>query len=181
MLTLVMWDDRIVWVDETATYLYMTPSRAWAPRGKRAYYKGRRRAQRYSLIVAMTTRGILTRRLIRGGMKLPDWLAFVREDLLPAMSPTHQFVQMDNLNLHKKEESLSLFYEAKKVPLFQPPYSPESNPIEEAFSKFKQVLRRQGAKTLGELRESIQKGVDSLTPSDFANWIAHARMSVANW
>lgn len=171
----------MVWIDETATYLHMTPTYARAPRGKRAVCRGRRRAQRYSLIVAMTAEGILTRRLVRGGMKRRDWLAFLEQDLIPALGDKTYIIQMDNLDLHKDEDGLILLAQARKLVEFQPPYSPESNPIEESFSKLKQSLRKSGAKTLAELREAIQRGFDSMTSSDFANWITHSRNVITNW
>lgn len=172
--------ERFVWIDETATYLHMKRTYARSKRGQRAHCKHRGRPQRYSLVVAMTSQKILTKRLIRGGMKRRDWLAFLEEDLLPKLKGIW-FIQMDNLKLHKDDEGLDIIKENGHAVFFQPPYSPESNPIEEAFSKLKESLRSQGAKKLAELRRAVAHAITSITFDDISNWIAHTFSMVLKW
>ena len=172
--------QHFVWIDECATYIGMKRTYARSLRGTRAVSTHRSRQQRYSLVMAMTAQGVLAKRLILGGMKLPDWLAFVREDLLPKLEG-HWLIQLDNLEIHKEDESLKLFRESGHAVFFQPPYSPESNPIEEAFSKLKESLRSQGAKTLKTLRQAVDQAIDSISYCDIANWIAHAFDMVRKW
>ena len=57
--------------------------------------------------------------------------------------------------------------------LFLPPYSPDLNPIEEAFSKVKGLVRKAGARTRGALDEAVGVALSAVTPEDTAGWFAH--------
>ena len=171
----------LVWVDETATYTHMTRTHARAPRGRRAYAKGRRKGRRYTLIAAMKYDGVIATRLVQGGMKRKDWLAFLTQDLLPALGQESYYIQMDNLDLHKEEELLLELRSVGHLYGFQPPYSPEANPIEEAFSLLKAHLRGRGAKGLTELREPIEQGVQLWTPERIDGWLRHTIVQLLRW
>ena len=170
----------LVWVDETATYMDMTRTHGRALKGRRAPGVRRRKYRRYTLVVAMTLRGVLASRLIQGGMKAKDWVAFVQEDLAPLLRPG-QYVQWDNLNLHFDPTAFEAVVASGARVIYQPAYSPETNPIEEAFSLLKSKLRSCGAKTLGALRQAIAQGFAAITPAHMAAYWTHTYQIVAAW
>nr|MDQ3834115.1 transposase [Actinomycetota bacterium] len=74
-----------------------------------------------------------------------------------------------------KTEKVRELIEARGADLvFLPSYSPDLNPIEEAFSKIKALVRKEGARTRGALVEAIGRALAALTPEDAAGWFAHA-------
>lgn len=177
---LARYAESMVWVDETATYMDMTRTRGRAPRGQRVWYSRRRKYRRHTLIVAMTLEGVLAQRLVRGGMTLEDWRAFCREDLAPKLSKG-QWIQLDNLNIHYDQQAYGSLYEAGGILLFQPAYSPESNPVEEVFSLLKRHLRRFRAANLPELRCAIAQGLEAITPAHLHAFWRHAQRNVLSW
>lgn len=172
--------EHMIWVDETATYMDMCRTRGRAAPGVRVKATRRRKYRRHTMIVAMSLEGVVASRMIVGGMKLSDWQAFCREDLAPVVKKG-TLIQLDNLDLHEDQLAYDAIYEAGGIFLFQPKYSPESNPIEEAFSQFKRHLRTVGAKTLDELRKAVADGLALITPSHMQAYWRHAQQSVLNW
>ena len=77
-----------------------------------------------------------------------------------------QIVVMDNLSVHKSKRVQRLIKQAGATLLFLPPYSPDLNPIEEAFSKLKAALRKAGARTREALVEATGRALDAITPED---------------
>ncbi len=83
-------------------------------------------------------------------------------------------VVLDGLGAHRTEKVRELV-EARGADLvFLPSYSPDLNPIEEAFSKIKDMVRKVGARTREALEEAIAMALSALTPEDVAGWFAHA-------
>ena len=178
---LVGWLTHLVWIDETATYTHMTRTHARAPKGQRAYAQGRRKGRRYTLIAAIKYDGVVATRLVQGGMKRKDWLAFLKQDLLPALGQESHYIQMDNLDLHVEEEPLLEISRARHLYGFQPPYSPEANPIEEGFSLLKSHLRGWGARGLPELRRAIEQGLKLWTQERIDGWLRHMIVQISMW
>lgn len=77
-----------------------------------------------------------------------------------------QIVVMDNLSMHKSKRVEKLIEEAGATLLFLPPYSPDFNPIEEAFSKVKSILREASSRTKEALLEATGKALDAITSED---------------
>ncbi len=87
-----------------------------------------------------------------------------------------QVVVLDGLGAHRTEKVRELVVQARGADLvFLPSYSPDLNPIEEAFSKIKQLVRKAaGARTREALVEAIGRALAAVTPEDAAGWFAHA-------
>ena len=85
-----------------------------------------------------------------------------------------QVVVLDGLGAHRTEKVRELIEARGAELLFLPPYSPDLNPIEEAFSKMKQLVRKVGARTREALLEAIGRALAAVTPRDAAGWFAHA-------
>ena len=103
-----------------------------------------------------------------------DWFeAYVARVLLPTLRPGDTVV-MDNLSSHKRA-SIKEMIEAKGAMLrFLPPYSPDFNPIEMAFSKLKAHLRKAAARTIDELWDAIAESLDLFTPEECTNYFISA-------
>jgi transposase len=90
-----------------------------------------------------------------------------------------QVVVLDNLKAHKKPKRVRELIEARGAQvLFLPSYSPDLNPLEEAFSKIKGILRKVGARSYEALLEAISEALSAVTPADVAGWFNHCGYEV---
>lgn len=108
-----------------------------------------------------------------GNVSTGNFIAYLMEDLLPLLLPG-SVVVMDRLRIHCSDEVRHLIEAAGCKLLLLPPYSPELNPIEEAWSKLKQLLRRLKARTIDALLDGVAALVERIAPRDALGWIAHA-------
>jgi transposase len=104
--------------------------------------------------------------------------AFVRHVLVPTLRPG-DVVVLDNLNAHKTAAARLLIEGAGARLLYLPPYSPEFNPIEQAWSKLKTLLRGAAARTREALEAALKLFLDEITTTDARAWFAHAGYRVA--
>jgi transposase len=166
---------RLVFVDESGFNTSMTRLRARAPRGKRAYGKvPRNRGKNTTLIAAITLEGGMGESMsVEGATDSEAFEAYVEHFLAPSLCEG-QVVVLDGLGAHRTEKVKELI-EARGADLvFLPSYSPDLNPIEEAFSKIKALVRKVGARVREVLVEAIGRALVAVTPEDAAGWFAHA-------
>ena len=102
---------------------------------------------------------------VEGAVDGEAFEAYVEHFLAPKLG-RGQIVVMDNLSVHKSKRVERLVEEAGCELLFLPPYSPDFNPIEEAFSKAKGILRKAGARMRDALVEATGRALDAITPED---------------
>jgi transposase len=105
--------------------------------------------------------------------------AFVEHVLLPTLRPG-QVVLMDNLSPHKAARVRELIEAAGCRLLLLPPYSPDFNPIEQAWSKLKTLLRGAGARTRAALEAALSHVLDAITAADAQSWFAHCGYARSN-
>ena len=98
--------------------------------------------------------------------------AYVERVLTPSLSPG-QIVVMDNLSSHKGSRVRQLIEGRGCELMYLPPYSPELNPIEQAFAKLKALLRKAGARTRDALLEAMGRALDAVTVSDARGFFEH--------
>jgi transposase len=166
--------EDLVFVDETGSHLGYTPRYAWAPRGQRAYATAPvNRGENKTVVAALTLDGVGPRLRFDGAMTTARFEGYVRHVLAPTLRPG-QIVVADNLKAHHSPGVRAAIEArgARFLPL--PPYSPDFNPIEEAFSKVKQSLRRARARTDDELRAATWAAFATITPTDAAGWFTHS-------
>jgi transposase len=166
---------RLVFVDESGFHTSMTRLRARAPKGKRAYGKvPRNRGKNTTLIAAITLEeGMGAPMTVEGATDSEAFEAYVEHFLAPTLREG-QVVVLDGLGAHRPKKIRELV-EARGADLvFLPSYSPELNPIEEAFSKVKALVRKEGARLSEALVEAIGRALAAVTPEDAAGWFAHA-------
>ncbi len=148
----------------------MTPRYGRAPRGQRV--RGavpRNHGHNTTLIAALRADGMGPVMTIAGAADGPAFVAYVREFLVPTLRPG-QIVVLDNLAVHRNAAARRLIEARGCRLLFLPPYSPDFNPIEHAFSKLKECLRRAGARTRDALEAAIADALAAITSADARGW-----------
>ncbi len=162
-----------VWLDETGSHLGYTPTHARAPRGERAYATApANRGENKTVVAALTLDGVGPLLRFDGAMTTARFEGYVRFRLAPTLRHG-QVVIADNLRAHHSLAVRAAIEArgARFLPL--PAYSPDFNPIEEAFSKVKQFLRRTGARTDDDLRTATWAAFATITKADATGWFIH--------
>jgi transposase len=163
----------LVFLDETGSHLGYTPTHAWAPRGQRAHAAAPRNpGENKTVVAALTLDGVGSLMRFDGGMTSTRFEGYVRHILAPTLRPG-QVVVADNLRAHHTPGARAAIEARGAHFLPLPPYSPDFNPIEHAFSKVKQSLRRVAARTDDALRGATWAAFATITPADAAGWFAH--------
>jgi transposase len=165
----------LVFVDESGFHTSMMRLRARAPKGERAYGKvPRNRGKNTTLIAAITLEGAMGESMtVEGATDSEAFEAYVEHFLAPSLSKG-QVVVLDGLGAHRPQRIRELIEARGADLLFLPSYSPDLNPIEEAFSKIKGIVRKEGARVREALVEAIGRALAAVTPEDVAGWFAHA-------
>ena len=146
---------RLVFIDETGASTKMARLRGRAPRGARcraAIPHGHWKTT--TLVAALRLEGMTAPMVIDGAMNGEAFRAYVGHVLAPSLSPG-DIVVMDNLPAHKVGGVREMIEAAGARLLYLPPYSPDFNPIEQAFAKLKALLRKAAARTLDALQTAI--------------------------
>jgi transposase len=97
---------------------------------------------------------------------------YLEQFLVPSLK-SGQIVVMDNLSSHKVSQVRELIEERGCQLLYLPPYSPDLNPIEEAFAKIKALLRKAGARTHEALLEAMGRALETVTANDARGFFEH--------
>lgn len=117
--------------------------------------------------------GLTAPMLLDGPMNGEVFLAYVNEVLVPEVGPG-DIVVMDNLPAHKVADVAASIKAAGATLLYLPPYSPDLNPIENAFSKLKALLRKAAKRSIDDLWNAAASMLDSFTPQECKNYLAAA-------
>ena len=116
----------------------------------------------------------MTAPMVLDGPMTGAWfLSYVEQVLAPTLAPG-DIVIMDNLPAHKGSAVREAVEATGARLLFLPPYSPDFNPIENAFAKLKALLRKAAARTIDELWAVIGRSLDAFTPAECANYFTAA-------
>jgi len=164
-----------VFVDESGFNTSMGRLRARAPKGKRAFGKiPRNRGKNQTLIAAITLQGAMGAPMtVEGATDSEAFEAYVEHFLAPTLEEG-QVVVLDGLGAHRPKRIRALV-EARGADLvYLPSYSPDYNPIEEAFSKIKHLVRKEGQRVREALVEAIGRALAAVTTEDAAGWFTHA-------
>jgi len=151
----------------------MTRLRGRAPRGQRvieAVPHGHWKTT--TLIAALGFHGMRCALVLDGAVNALAFQAFVQHVLTPNLRP-NDLVVFDNLSSHKGPRVAELIRAAGADLVYLPPYSPDLNPIELAFSKVKQALRSLAARNVAEQWRGVQPILDRVTASDATGFFRH--------
>jgi len=156
----------------------MTRRYARAPRGERvAEGTPAGHWRTLTLLSAMSLQGMIAAMTVESPTDGDVFLAYVEMVLCPRLEPG-QVVVMDNLPAHKVEGVRRLIAATGAELLYLPPYSPDFNPIEQAWSKIKHQLRSAKARTLETLEAAITESLAAVTPSHAAGWFANCGYAI---
>lgn len=165
---------RLVFLDETGTTTAMIRRRSRAPRGQRAHGRvPRNRGTVTTLIAALCAAGMAAAMTIEGATTAAAFDVYIQRVLAPTLTPG-QVVVLDNVAAHKSARARRFIEAAGCQLVFLPAYSPDLNPIEEAFAKLKALLRAAAARTHLALDAAIAAAMRTITPADAAGWFTHA-------
>jgi transposase len=168
---------RLVFVDETGVTTAMTPTYGRAPRGERVEASAPASWESVTVIAAVGLDGVRASLAFPGSVNGATFEAYVEQVLVPALH-RGDVVVFDNLSSHLGPAVFEAIERAGAVVLPLPPYSPDYNPIEEMFSKFKGFLRRVGARAKDHLYDAIAEGLREVDIQDILGWFRHAGLCV---
>ena len=163
-----------MFIDETGASTKMARLRGRSERGKRcvaAIPHGHWKTTTF--VGALRSTGMTAPMVIDGAMNGDIFEAYAREFLAPTLS-AGDIVIMDNLSSHKRAAVRAIIEAAGATLLYLPPYSPDLNPIEMAFSKLKAWLRKAAARTVEALERAIADAIDAISPQECLNYFAAA-------
>ena len=163
----------LVFVDEMGTNISLSPLYAWAKKGKRAYWSvPRNRGANTTVLSSMSAEGMGPSLTVEGATTSVVFEAYVEQVLAPTLRKG-QVVVMDNLSAHKGERIRQLIEERGCELIYLPSYSPDLNPIEEAFSKIKGLVRKAEVRTKEALLEVIGWALSAITIEDVRGFFEH--------
>ncbi len=166
--------ERLVFIDETGASTKMARRYGRARRGARCRASVPHGHWKTTTFVgALRLEGMTAPMVLDGAMHGAAFLAYVEQVLAPTLSPG-DIVIMDNLPAHKPVVVRQAIETAGAELRFLPPYSPDLNPIEMAFSKLKAFLKKTAARTVDDLWDAIAVGIDAFTPTECENYFAAA-------
>ena len=157
---------RLVFVDEMGTHTSLAPLYAYAPVGERAFFEiPRNRGKNTTLLTSIDQEGMGPSMAVEGATTARVFETYVKRLLAPALKPG-QVVVMDNLGAHRPRRVRKLIEERDCELIYLPSYSPDLNPIEEALSKIKHLLRKTCARTKEALIEAMGRALASVSAED---------------
>jgi transposase len=156
----------LVFVDETSTPTTLTPHRGRSRRGTRVVGRvPRGKWQAVTLLATLTPTGLGPGLQLEGAIDRQSFDTFVTEVLVPTLRPG-QTVILDNLSVHKSPQAQAAIEAVGCALRFLPAYSPDFNPIEQAFSKLKHLLRQAEARTVETILTATQDAYPRITAQD---------------
>jgi transposase len=166
--------SKLIFIDETGANTKMVRTRGRAPKGQRLIGRepwGHWKTTTFT--AGLRCNGLVAPFVLDGPMNGEAFLVYVEKILVPALSPG-DIVVMDNLAAHKVQGVRNLIEEAGSKLLYLPPYSPDLNPIEMAFSKLKTLLRGAAERSVEALWQRIGQLLDAYSAEECANYFSQA-------
>ena len=166
--------DRLVFIDESWASTSMARRHGRCPRGQRLRMSVPHGHWKTTTFIAgLRSSGIVAPYVVDCPVNRDIFEAWVEQALLRELRPG-DIVIMDNLSSHKGPRVRALIESRGASLLYLPPYSPDFNPIENAFAKLKALLRREAARTVDALWSAIGRLIDLITPQECQNMFAAA-------
>jgi transposase len=166
--------ERLLFVEECGLHTSLAPIYGYAPKGERLRLSvPRNRGKNTTLLSSMTIEGMGPSLAVEGASTAPVFETYVAKTLVPSLR-AGQIVVMDNLGAHRPKRIGQLIERQGCELLYLPAYSPHYNPIEEAFAKLKQLLRKAAARSKEALVEAIGAALSAITTADAKGFFEHA-------
>jgi transposase len=165
--------ERLVFVDEMGANVSLCSLYAWSRRGERAQAKVPRNwGKNVTLLASITAGGLGPCLAVEGPTTREVFETYLERVLAPTLR-AGQVMVMDNLSAHKGGRVKEIVEGAGCELLYLPPYSPDLNPIEQAFSKVKGLMRKAEVRTREALVEAMGRALDAVTVRDVRAFFAH--------
>src|SRR5215208_4952653 len=167
--------ERLLFVDECGVHTSLAPIYGYAPKDERLHLPvPRNRGKNTTLLSSMTTGGMGPSLAVEGATTARVFETYVEKVLVPSLR-AGQVVMMDNLSAHRPKRIRELIEQQGCELLYLPAYSSDYNPIEEAFSKIKNLLlRKAAARSKEALVEAIGQALSAVTAADARGFFEHA-------
>ena len=167
---------RFVFLDETGASTTMVRRYGWGPKGERLADAAPHGHWRTTTFVAgLRSTGFVAPLVLDGPMTGDAFRAYVEQFLAPALK-AGDVVVIDNLAAHKVAGVREAIHTANASLMLLPAYSPDLNPIEQAFAKLKAGLRKVGARTRETLWATIGRLLETFSPDECRNYLANSRL-----
>lgn len=167
-------DDNCWYIDETGSCLNMTPLYGRSPQGERVYdQRPTSPGVRVSTVAILSNEGIKANYTYTGSLTAETFILYLDTFVLPLLGKEHTLI-MDRHPVHRAESVQNYLKKNNINFLYIPPYSPELNPIEEAFSKINQYIKKQKARTLDDMLNILKKVFSIITINDAKGYFNHA-------
>jgi len=165
--------ERLLFVDEMGVNISLSPLYSWSRRGERAFGSAPRNwGKNVTLLASITHRGVGPCLAVEGPTTREVFEAYLERVLAPTLE-LGRVVVMDNLSAHKGGRVREIVERAGCELIYLPPYSPDLNPIERAFSKVKGLLRRAEARTREALIEAMGWALEAVSARDARGFFGH--------
>jgi len=165
---------RLVFVDEMGVHTSLAPLYGYSQKGERVHLQvPRNRGKNTTLLASMTLGGMGETMAVEGSTNQEVFEAYIEYALAPTLE-AGQVVIMDNLSAHKPVRVRELIESMGCELIYLPAYSPDFNPIEEAFAKIKEILRRVGARTKDALVDALGEALSAISAQDARGYFDHA-------
>jgi len=165
---------RLVFIDETATSTNMARLRGRCPRGMRLIdHVPYGHWKTITFVAGLRRRAMVAPFVLDGAMNATTFIAYLKQYLVPTLK-RGDIVLMDSLPVHKVAAVRAVIEAAGATLRYLPKYSPDLNPIEQAFSKLKAHLRKAGERTIPHLCRRIGALMATFSPQECTNFFRHA-------
>lgn len=172
--------NSLIFIDESGANQNMILNYGRSLSGQKVYdEQPTARGKRVSTVGALSCQGIKASMCFEGTLTREVFKQFLSQILLPELKEG-DVVVMDNASVHHHESIVQLIESKKARVLYLPPYSPQFNPIENAWSKMKHHLRKVRARTIEALYDAWAQAIKSITPQDAKGYFQHAGFNVAS-
>jgi transposase len=166
--------ERLVFVDEMGAHTSLAPLYGYSRKGERVRLEvPRNRGKNTTLLASMTLGGMGETLAVEGSTNQEVFEAYVEHALAPTLQGG-EVVVMDNLSAHKPAKVRELIEGRGCELIYLPAYSPDFNPIEEAFAKIKDMLRQAGARTKDALVGVLGEALSAVSAQDARGYFEHA-------
>lgn len=162
----------MVFIDETGSNAAMARRVGWSQKGERVSIERPSYASNVSLVGAMGIDGLRTSMAVTGSIDGDAFLVFVEQFQVPELRPG-DIVVMDNLRVHKVAGVQELIESVGASVLYQPPYSPDLNPIELLWAWLKAGLRKAAPRTVQRVKSVMGAVLRKLPTDHCAGWFRH--------
>jgi len=161
-------------LDETGTCLNMTLQFARSPKNERAYSeRPTSQGKHYTTVGILAKDGVTFHHTFQGYLNKAYFIHLLKIFIIPMFSNTSKYLIMDNCSSHDNEDVKKLLEENNVKYLFLSPYSPEYNPIELAWSKFKQFIKKIKPRCELHLGLSIYSAIKSISLEDIDSYFKY--------